>query len=73
MTIYGGKNKIKNNNKSILVKTKHDHRILMSGVIMSLLTGINAKIKNFETVSTSFPSFIKLVRLLGGKIEIKKN
>ena len=45
----------------------------MSGVIISLVTGINAKIENFETVSTSFPNFIKLLRLLGGKIEIKKN
>ena len=73
MIINGGRNKIKNKNKFLLVKTKHDHRILMSGAIMSLVTGIKSKIKNFETVSTSFPSFIKLVRLLGGKIEIKKN
>ena len=28
-------------------------------------------IKNFETVNTSFPNFIKLIRSLGGKIETK--
>ena len=72
MTIYG-KGKIETRNKSILVKTKGDHRICISTVILSLITGIRAKIKNFETVNTSFPGFISLIKDLGAKIEIKKN
>ena len=70
MTIYG-KDKIDNAKKFILVKTKGDHRICMSSVILSLVTGIKTKIKNFETVNTSFPGFIQLIKHLGGKIEIK--
>jgi len=72
MIIYG-KNKIYNQNKSILTKTKGDHRICMANVIFSLATGIKAKINNFETVNTSFPGFIPLIKNLGAKIEIKKN
>ena len=70
MTIYG-KGKIETQNKSILVNTKGDHRICISSVILSLSTGIRAKIKNFETVNTSFPGFIPLIKNLGGKIVIK--
>jgi len=70
IVIYG-KDKIENQNKSILTKTKGDHRICMSSVILSLVTGIRAKIKNFETVNTSFPGFIPLIKNLGGNIVIK--
>ena len=71
MTIYG-KDKIISQNKSILIKTKGDHRICMSSVIFCLLTGIRGKIKNFETVNTSFPGFISLIKGLGAKINVKK-
>ena len=70
MTVYG-KNKIKTQNKLILVKTKGDHRICMSSAVLSLVTGINTKIENFETVNTSFPGFISIIKKLGGKIAIK--
>ena len=70
ITIYG-KNKIKTQNKSILVKTSGDHRICLAAAIYSLVTGIKTKIINFETVNTSFPDFISLIRSLGGKIAIK--
>jgi len=69
--IIYGKNKIETQNKLILTKTKGDHRICMSSVIFSLVTGMRAKIKNFETVNTSFPEFISLIRNLGAKIVIK--
>ena len=69
--IIYGKSKIETQNKLILTKTKGDHRICMSSVILSLVTGIRAKIKNFETVNTSFPEFISLIRNLGAKIVIK--
>ncbi len=58
--------------KEIKVPNLGDHRICMSTVILSLVTGIEAEIKNFETVKTSSPSFLEIVRLLGGKFEIKK-
>ena len=70
MIIYG-KDKIETQNKSILVKTRGDHRICMSSAILSLVTGISTKIKNFETVNTSFPGFISIIKNLGGKIVIK--
>jgi 3-phosphoshikimate 1-carboxyvinyltransferase len=70
MVIYG-QDKIKTKNKSILIKTKGDHRICMSSLILSLSTGIKAKIKNFETVNSSFPGFIPLIKNLGGKVAVK--
>ena len=70
MVIYG-KDKIETKNKSILTKIRGDHRICMSSVIFALVTGIGAKIKNFETVNTSFPGFIALIKNLGGSIVIK--
>ncbi len=81
----GIKSKFKNNNLKIfgnnkinLTKTKinvpnlGDHRICMSVAVLSLITGINSDIKNFETVNTSSPSFLKNIKYLGGKYEIKK-
>ena len=70
MVIYG-KDKIETKNKSILTKIRGDHRICMSSVIFALVTGIGTKIKNFETVNTSFPGFIALIKNLGGNIVIK--
>ena len=61
-------------NKSIVCSTRGDHRISMSACIFSLVTGIKTKINNFETINTSFPGFISLIKKnLGAKIEIKKN
>ena len=70
MVIYG-KDKIEIRNKLILTKAKGDHRICMSSAILALVTGIRTKIKNFETVNTSFPGFIPLIKNLGGKIAVK--
>ena len=71
MKIYGN-NKIPRVNKKIKVGNLGDHRICMSSVILALSTGIKAEIKNFETVRTSSPSFLKIIKSLGGKYEIKK-
>ena len=70
MVIYG-KDKIETKNKLILTEIRYDHRICMSSVIFALVTGIRAKIKNFETVNTSFPGFVALIKNLGGKIAIR--
>jgi len=70
MKIFGQTN-IKRRN-IIKVPSLGDHRICMSAVILSLVTGIKAEIKNFETVGTSSPSFLKIIKSLGGTFEIKK-
>ena len=67
-----GKNKNNIQKESFSVKKLGDHRVCMSAMILSLLTGIPAKINNFETVNTSSPSFLKIIKSLGGKFEIKK-
>ena len=71
MKIFGI-SKIKKTSAKIKVLSLGDHRICMSALILSLVTGIRAEIKNFETVGTSSPSFLNTIKLLGGKFEIKK-
>ena len=39
-----------------------DHRICMSSFVLAILTGAKTKIKNFETVNTSSPSFLKIMK-----------
>ena len=69
--IYG-RGMVDANNKIIKVPSLGDHRICMSTFVLALLTGAKAKIKNFDTVFTSSPSFLKIMKLLGAKFEIKK-
>ncbi len=71
LKIYG-KNIITLNKKKIYVPNLGDHRICMSSVILAFLTGVETKIKNFETVYTSSPSFLKIFKSLGAKFEIQK-
>ena len=59
------------NKKKLDIYPKGDHRVAMSWTIFGLLLGGKFKIHNFETVNTSFPGFISLIKHLGGKIEIK--
>ena len=70
MKIYG-KGKV-NLFKKIAVPNLGDHRICMSTFILALITGSKANIKNFETVFTSSPSFLKIMSMLGAKFEIQK-
>ena len=58
-----------NNNKKIKVPKLGDHRICMSAFVLGVLTGVNTKINNFETVNTSSPSFLKIMKTLGAKFE----
>ena len=71
LKIYG-KNLIEGKNKKINVPSLGDHRICMSSTVLSLVTGIRANIKNFETVKTSSPNFLKIIKSLGAKFEIRK-
>ena len=67
-----GKGMLNAKNKKINVSNLGDHRICMSTFILALLTGAKTKIKNFETVYTSSPSFLKIMKSLGVKYEIQK-
>ena len=67
-----GKGMIHGNKKNISVPGLGDHRICMSSFILGVLTGAKTKIKNFETVYTSSPSFLKIMKSLGVKFEIQK-
>jgi 3-phosphoshikimate 1-carboxyvinyltransferase len=71
LKIYG-KKIINAKNRNILVPNLGDHRICMSTFILAAITGARVKIKNFETVYTSAPSFLKIMKLLGSKFEIQK-
>ena len=67
-----GKDVLIPKNKIIKVPDIKDHRIFQSTSVLALVTGTKAKMKNFETVFTSAPSFLKIIKLLGGKFEIQK-
>ena len=71
MKIYG-EGMIDASKKKIFVGNLGDHRIAMSVFILSILTHAKTNIKNFETVFTSSPSFLKIMKNLGAKFEIKK-
>ena len=71
MKIYG-KGMIDASDKKIFVKNLGDHRIAMCVFILASLTNAKTNIKNFETVFTSSPSFLKTMKTLGAKFEIKK-
>ena len=70
--IIKGKNFHSITNKTVHVANLGDHRICMSTAILAYLTGIKVQIKNFETVRTSSPNFLKIIKTLGGKFETKK-
>ena len=67
-----GKGNINASKKYIKVPNLGDHRICMSAFVLANLTGARAKINNFETVFTSSPSFLKIMKTLGAKFEIQK-
>ena len=58
--------------KKISVPNLGDHRICMATFILTVLTGAKTKIKNFETVFTSSPSFLNIMKTIGAKFEIHK-
>ena len=69
--IFGNKN-INIGKKIIIVPSLGDHRICMSSFILAILTGVKIKINDFNTVFTSSPSFLTIMRSMGVKFEIKK-
>ena len=59
--------------KKLNIYSNNDHRVAMSWSILALLVGGKIKIHNFETVNTSFPNFLSLIKKIGGEFEVKKN
>ena len=81
LTMIGVKNKLTNNSIKIygqpnlrLDKTYEvknflkDHRVFMMSTIAALTLGGNWKIHDQDSINTSFPSFLKIVRKLGGQV-----
>ena len=66
-----GKGNFDASNKKIIVPNLGDHRICQSTFILASLTGAKTKINNFETVFTSAPSFLKIVKSLGAKFNVQ--
>lgn len=66
-----GKKFKKSKIKQVEIPNLGDHRICMSAAILGLITGTKIMIKNFETVGTSSPSFLNILKQLGGSFEKK--
>ena len=67
-----GRELIDMSEKRIIINNLGDHRICMSTFVLAILTGAKTKIKNFETVNTSSPSFLNIMKSLGASFEIQK-
>ena len=61
--IYGNP-KSYNKNKIVIKGYLKDHRVFMSSVIASLVFGGNWYIEDADSINTSFPSFLRIVRKL---------
>jgi len=64
--IYGNPN-LKINKKIIIKNFLKDHRVFMTSVVASLAFGGEWQIHNKDSINTSFPSFLKKIRLLGAR------
>ena len=70
LTIFGNPNiQIK---KLLKISPKEDHRIAIAFFCLSQLLKGKVKIKNFQTVNTSFPKFLFTMKKIGANFEIKK-
>ncbi len=67
-----GKGMIDGSAKKVIIPNLGDHRIAMSAFVLACLTGAKTVIRNFETVFTSSPSFLEIMKLLGAKFEKQK-
>ena len=65
--IYGNPN-LDLRKKYVVKNNLQDHRVLMMSVIAALSFGGDWRIFNPSSVNTSFPSFFKLIRYLGGNL-----
>ena len=57
-------------NKSYKIKNYlKDHRIFMMSTIAGLAFGGNWTINDADSINTSFPNFLKIIKSLGGEIK----
>ncbi|MDA8277268.1 MAG: 3-phosphoshikimate 1-carboxyvinyltransferase [Actinomycetota bacterium] len=52
-----------------VVDAHFDHRIAMSASILTMALGGSTEISGFDSVATSFPTFVDLLRSVGGSVE----
>ena len=52
------------------IETNLDHRIAMSSIILGMVSEESIKVDDTETIKTSFPNFIKLMKKLGAKLSV---
>ncbi len=65
--IYGNPN-LEIKNKIVIKNFLKDHRVFMTSVIAGLIFGGDWSIANKDAINTSFPTFLKKIKYLGGKI-----
>ena len=65
--IYGNP-ELKLNKKLIIKNFKKDHRVFMMSCIAALTLGGKWKIYDKDSIKSSFPNFIKIIKILGEKI-----
>ena len=51
-----------------LIEVNLDHRIAMSSIILGMVSDEPIKVDDIETIKTSFPDFIELMKKLGAKL-----
>ena len=61
--IFGNPN-LKINKKIVIKNFLKDHRVFMASVIAALTFGGNWKIHDKDSINTSFPSFLKIIKKL---------
>ena len=62
-------NKKINPKKEITIDSKFDHRIAMSFLCLGLFMENGVKVKNAETINTSFPNFYDIMKSIGAKFK----
>ena len=62
-------NKKVNPGKEIVIDSKFDPRIAMSFLCLGLLMENGVKVKNAETISSSFPSFYDIMNSIGANLK----
>ncbi len=62
-------NKKINPKKEIIIDSKFDHRIAMSFLCLGLFMENGVKVKNAETINTSFPNFYDIMKSIGAKFK----
>ena len=65
--IYGNPD-IKLKGKFTIKNFKKDHRVFMMSCIAALTLGGSWKIKDKDSINSSFPQFLKILKKLGAKI-----